>query len=127
MLLVARTNAIDHALGLHHIFLAKKLVRLLAPGVGAQHFAGNSCGVLLRRTTRHGFHLHELSGLVGLGIFGKSRRSQRHNNTQHQLRAHFSHPQKVVEPMEIEAARSSLPPSEYFSMSWRENTDGKSN
>src|SRR5579864_9853031 len=47
MLLVPRTNAVDHVFGLQEIFLAKKFVRLLAARIGADHFADETLAVLL--------------------------------------------------------------------------------
>ncbi len=98
MLLVPRTNAVNHTLALHHIVLAKEFVCLLAAGIGAQHFTGKPLRIFLRHATLHGIHLQEFSRLIRLGLFGVSRGSQTQNHTQHQLRTHGSSPKEFSEP-----------------------------
>jgi hypothetical protein len=73
MLLIAGTDSVSHLVGLQNIFLAYRLLRLLATGIGALHFAGGAA--------LHGIHLLDISGLVRLGIFGIGRRGHAQNYT----------------------------------------------
>src|SRR4029077_14678637 len=94
VLLIPRTNAVDHVFGLQEIFLAKKLVRLLAAGIGAEHFTGETLAVFLRHAAGYRIHLQELAGLKRLGLLCVCHQRQEQQYTEHHLESHVNLPRE---------------------------------
>src|SRR5580692_3126185 len=94
VLLVPRTNAVDHVFGLQQIFLAKKFVCLLAAGICAKHLAGETLAVLFRYTAGDRIHLQELAGLKSLGLLGVCHRRQEQQYTRQNFESHVNLPRK---------------------------------
>ena len=94
MLFVAWTNAENCFIGLQNVFLAQKLVSLLAAGIGARHFSGKTLSALLGYATLHGIHLQEFAGLIRFKLFGVSRSGYRQHKARDPLRTHTCIPHR---------------------------------